>query len=255
MIAQRARNYSMGSIEFWSARLGPDVLAEKAQWLPVLAEDERSRFESIRSEHGRIQFLGGRMLLRRALSNHLSVEPGRIKFRYTESGRPELTWPVCDPHLSFNLSYCDGFAVCVIGRECTVGVDVERLDRPASQRLLSTVCSDDELEWLNNSSAWQRRFIQLWTLKEAAIKTKGMEQRVSPKSLNFRLRDDVTPKLDRSPFQDDIHDWHFFTMRPTSEHIVSVAVYSKERERFSLNNQRVRFKGLRSSRELAAVTA
>jgi len=143
----------------------------------------------------------------------------------------------------------------VIGRECTVGVDVERLDRPATQRLLSTVCSSEELEWLNCSSAWQRRFIQLWTLKEAAIKANGMEERVSPRSLRFQLRDDVTPRLKSSPFRSDIDDWHFFALRPTTEHLVGVAVYSKDRERFSLNNQRVRFKGLRSSQEIEAVTA
>lgn len=76
------------------------------------------------------------------------------------------------PEISFNLSHCDGFAVCSIGVS-PLGVDVERI-RPLRQGVLRRAFSTKEAAAVENSSCPDKAFFRRWTLKESYVKAIGI---------------------------------------------------------------------------------
>lgn len=95
------------------------------------------------------------------------------KFVYGEQGKPYLK----SGELYFNLSHCDGMAVCgVADRE--IGVDVQRIKhRP---RVARKVCTAEELAQIETAED----FTRAWVLKESYAKCDGRGLSLGLKNIN-----------------------------------------------------------------------
>lgn len=73
--------------------------------------------------------------------------------------------------LEFNLSHSGPLALCALS-SAPVGVDIQivRSWRPSLPR---RVCSDRELDWLEQGPDRWERFCRLWALKECLVKQRG----------------------------------------------------------------------------------
>lgn len=106
-------------------------------------------------------------LLARAAEEHwgLSPLPNLARGPHGKPFFPDLD------SLVFNLSHSGPFALCALS-DSPVGVDIQivRSWRPG---LPGRVCSDRELNWLEQGPDRWERFCRLWTLKEALVKQRG----------------------------------------------------------------------------------
>lgn len=79
---------------------------------------------------------------------------------------------VTHPDIHFNLSHCDGLALCGISN-MPLGVDAERI-RPFPSRVLQRSFSHEESQAILTSSNPDNLFFQHWTLKESYVKAIGI---------------------------------------------------------------------------------
>jgi 4'-phosphopantetheinyl transferase len=99
-----------------------------------------------------------------------------LEFSYGEHGKPALAgrWGAADLH--FNMSHSRAVALCAVARGQQVGVDVEHpRDQVNFERIAERFFSLEEFEALMELPAPKRRraFYNIWTRKEAYVKTRG----------------------------------------------------------------------------------
>ncbi len=89
-------------------------------------------------------------------------------FTYSGKGKPYLK---NHGGIFFSMSHCKNGVCCAVS-DSEVGIDIESIKniRPA---IVRKVCSDEERTAVESSSAPDREFIRLWTMKEAYLKLTG----------------------------------------------------------------------------------
>ena len=160
--------------------------------LALLDAEERARFERFRFERHRALYAAAHALVRRVLSHHDGRDPGAWRFDVGERGKPRIREPGALP-LSFNLSHTEGYAAVGVTSGCALGVDVEaapRLGRP--EDIAHRYFSPREVEGLLALpvAARRERFLDLWSLKEAYIKARGLGLAIPLASFSFLLDGD-----------------------------------------------------------------
>ena len=108
------------------------------------------------------------VMLERAVAGTWGVSPMPCVVR-EEGGKPRFS-DLPDCH--FNLSHSGVYALCALD-DAPVGVDIQIIRRDLRQALPARVCSDKELDWLNEQGDYWAAFAQLWCLKEARVKFTG----------------------------------------------------------------------------------
>lgn len=197
-----------------------DLLDEPAlrACVSLLSEDERARWQRFRVERARREYLAAHALLRNALSHYGALAPQDWRFKTNAHGKPA---PHPDCGLGFNLSHSGGLAVCLISETAAqVGVDVEPLAR-ANQiaAVAHRVFSPREQAQLDGLPAQGRlnRHLDLWTLKEAYAKARGLGLSLPLDRISF-LSDgrDSSPRLQRleldTALDPDPDRWSFTTI-------------------------------------------
>ncbi|MFZ5560710.1 MAG: 4'-phosphopantetheinyl transferase family protein [Pseudomonadota bacterium] len=142
-----------------------------AELAAQLAQDEQEELQRLRDPSRRRGFILSRLLLRRALAEHLH-KPGRdLRFYRDNKGRLLLRDA---PEGHFSLSHCRGF-VAILVADAGCGIDVEVPRNVPALRLAERYFSPAEVAWLSSrGEAYRlREFFRLWTLKEAAVKALG----------------------------------------------------------------------------------
>lgn len=165
-----------GALHLWCAYPG-DLLDEEASraCASLLSGDERARWRRFRVERAQREYLAARALLRNALSHYRALAPQDWRFKVNAHGKPA---PDPDYGLRFNLSHSGGLAVCLISEfPASVGVDVEPLARAnqiavVAHRVFSPL-EQAQLDALPPSDR-PNRHLDLWTLKEAYVKARGL---------------------------------------------------------------------------------
>ncbi|MCB0795949.1 MAG: 4'-phosphopantetheinyl transferase superfamily protein [Flavobacteriales bacterium] len=142
------------------------------QLLELLVFEERGRADRFVFEKDRRRFILGHALLRILLSGYLSVPPLEIEIRRGEHGKPFVE----GSDVFFNLSDTKDAIAIGFTRDRELGIDVETLTRRVDHRSVSahyfTPPEVNLIERAGNSS--KRRFLELWTRKEAVLKASGV---------------------------------------------------------------------------------
>ncbi len=117
---------------------------------------------------------------------------------FGKNGKPSLAE---HPEIRFNLSHCDGLAVCLFSpHEC--GADCESI-RTYKPRTAQRVCSDSELAALEQAEDRDFLFTRLWTLKESYVKAIGIGISYPLREVSFAFADDriISSKPEASFYQ------------------------------------------------------
>lgn len=205
--------------------IAPAALARRAaSWL---AAGERGRLERIRIEEARAQFAIAHVLLRGLLSRYAGVGPADWVFVAGPHGRPEIAAPSeWAGRLRFNLSHTRGLVACGLARDRDLGVDVERPGRAAhvlgvARRFFAPAEAGAVLA-VHEEAERRRRFFEIWTLKEAYIKARGLGLSLSLQSFAFQV-DAAGPRLSSAPEDDDPAGWQFELSQRDTGHVLAVA--------------------------------
>jgi 4'-phosphopantetheinyl transferase len=203
-----------------------------------LAAGERERLERIRIEDTRTQFALAHVLLRGLLSRYAAVGPADWVFATGPHGRPEIAAPLeWAGRIRFNLSHTRGLVACGLTRGRDLGVDVERSDRVAhvcgvARRFFAPAEAGFVLAAAEPER--RRRFFELWTLKEAYIKARGLGLSLSLQSFAFQV-DAKGARLLRTPPDDEPAAWQFDLAHRESGHVLAVAVRVTPGERLRVS--------------------
>lgn len=139
----------------------------------MLTDEETSRAEKFRFPEDAVRWISYRSSLRRILGAVLGTSPREVPIHLSESGKPCLAPPFENIH--FSLSHVDALALIAISHDGPVGIDVESKAR--ARDLLGcepSFCHPDELlELPVPSDARSEKLLELWTMKEAALKSLG----------------------------------------------------------------------------------
>lgn len=148
-------------------------------WASLVSEDERRMaMQSVKFEDRRDRICA-RALLRLALSQRRSVAPAAWQIGREPKGRPVVVGPQPHETWSVSVSHCRGWVACAVGLagHGPLGVDVERDDRAIDLELLMPeTCDARERAWVEqgpDAADRRARFVELWVLKEASLKSSG----------------------------------------------------------------------------------
>lgn len=83
-----------------------DQPAERTKgFFQSLSPDEQQRALRFHFERDRVRFTSGRGMLRRCLGAFLGTAADRVRFRYTEYGKPSLSVEFSSARINFNISH------------------------------------------------------------------------------------------------------------------------------------------------------
>lgn len=143
----------------------------------LLTAEEEKRWDRLRFPKHRNQFLVARALVRGVLSHYRpGIRPSGWRFEVNAYGRPRLA-PGMGKDMHFNLSHTEGRVVLAVATAPLLGVDIEWCARPGSTwEAADAFFSSEEASMLRAMPPARRlrRFLDVWTLKEAYIKARGM---------------------------------------------------------------------------------
>ncbi len=197
-----------------------DVLSQE-----LLTEEENAR-PIIRAQD-RHDYIAARSLLRLGLSSCFEVEPAKWNFGRDERGKPFVISPTNLPQFQFSLSHTRGLVALLVSFATQAGIDVEQMERTNDLKLVAQrVCSRREFDSLGRLTGekWQLRFFQLWTLKEAYAKARGLGLALPLQSISFEI--DSQDKV----IADD-EDWQFHLERLAPDHMLAAAMRRERSDR------------------------
>lgn len=205
----------------------------RAELEPLLDAEERSRAARFRFEHDRERYILGHAMMREVLSRHLGTEPQELRFTRAEFGKPIVK----DSTLRFNFSDTKDAVLIAVTREQEIGVDLETMTRTVDHRAVSEhYFTPEEVGDISRATDDKRRFLELWTRKEAVLKASGvgiMEDlrvlRVNDSTNRMLIAHEEFLRLAAPEYQ--VRTWHL-----GEHHIISLASGSRARitfERFA----------------------
>ncbi len=191
----------------------------------LLNGDEFDRLRQDGESFNKMLPLLSRALLRKTLSRYRDVPPQQWKFNRGAYGKPEIA--NFEVPFFFNVSHSAQLAVCAICEIGPIGVDLERTDRICSaDRIAHRFFAQSEVDRLLEltDEPRRRRFFELWTLKEAYLKAKGVGLTQPLNSMSFFLKDDGTIAIQFVTKSDDPACWAFSLFEPCLHYQLALAV-------------------------------
>lgn len=194
-------------------------------WLPLLSPDERMQLGRFTRIEDRRRYGATRAMLRRVLSSYNDTPPEAWRFQRGGKGRPEVSSPRTD--LRFNVTHTRGLICVMIGRDRRLGIDVEDRGRSLDTAALARRWLDEgEQRELRKLPAMDRKLymLQLWTLREAYLKARGIGVSALLGQIAFDVDEDgaVSARFTEG-VEDQPESWHFELRWPGSHHILAVA--------------------------------
>jgi len=219
------------TLHLWTARIDDDM---DPDWAAVheqtLSVRERERYHRYHRDQDRQLFLVAHVMVRQVLSSYVDRQPDWWEFKTNRHGRPEISNRDSPPGLRFNLSHTRGYVAIVVHDDIDAGVDVERTDRIRNPRgLAERVFAEPEHAELMalEPDALDERFYELWTMKEAFIKAKGMGLAIPLDRFWFEADPDGGFTLkSEEPVERHPDFWYFTLRKPTPVHVVATACRS-----------------------------
>jgi 4'-phosphopantetheinyl transferase len=204
-----------------------DVGAQSRSFLfAMLDATERERARRFVFDLDRDCYIFAHALLRLTLARYLDADPHTLRFIVGANGRPELAAFSGSIPPRFNLSHTRGLVACIVAATTECGVDVERVGRVSYRELMPVLFAASEAAELDRLPEEQRadRFLEIWTLKEAYLKARGLGLTVPLKDIAFTCFGPA-PRCTFGPaLGDDGCAWRFWSGRPTDVHRAAVAM-------------------------------
>jgi len=158
--------------------------------LRILSSPERDTLQKFLRASDRRSYATAHCMLRRVLAAYSGISPDSLEFGRAEFGKPLLANILNGSTIEFNLTHCESLVACAIAR-VAVGIDVEPVTRVLEDEVSRFVLSTTEQTALESLPPLhrQRRLLQLWTFKEAALKALGKGLFHEPSNVEINIED------------------------------------------------------------------
>ena len=218
------------SIHVWVANQSEfDFEFLRGNCLHWLQDEETRRFVRLRADRHKHQLLLGQFMVRKLLSEyHSEVAPASWSLVKNGYGKPALNRSVHSIPLSFNLSHSQERLVVAVARSESLGVDIEFCSRERRfTRIANRFFSSLEVEGLTavTQKQKQERFYQLWTLKEAYIKARGLGLAIPLQQFSFAFDD--TGRISvafHEQLKDNPNAWQFWQKNLDQNYLLALAI-------------------------------
>jgi 4'-phosphopantetheinyl transferase len=195
----------------------------------LLSPDEVRRCGRFVFARHRRDYIIARAVVRTVLGRCTGVDPRWIEFEVNAYGRPEMRRTEQVLPVRFNLSHTDGLIMFGVALDLDIGVDVEAVDRAGdfleiSERYFAP--EENEALHVLAPEARNRRFMELWTLKESFMKACGLGFSMPLESFSFQLDADRAPRLRLSGPGASPARWSHRLLRPTPRHQAALTLGS-----------------------------
>lgn len=159
------------------------------QYLSLLDDQELETYDKYQVHFKKEEFLAGRFLAKTILSKYLETEPEKIGFIKNSYGKLYLKEQFISKTrkpLQFNISHSNNLIALAVTLDTEIGIDVEKVNRPILD-IAERFFTLEEKEYLSTFEPGKRNQIayQIWTLKEAYIKAKGLGLSIPLESINI----------------------------------------------------------------------
>ena len=154
------------------------------QLLDSISVEKKERILRFRQYPDALRGLIGELLLHFMLDRFDSVDSADRSVRMNEFGKPFFEF-IKDVH--FNISHSGDWVVCGISRQ-PIGVDVEEIGEiPAD--VTGRYFTSEEVEQIpaGRGAESEKRFYQIWTLKESYIKMEGQGLSIPLDSFSIQI--------------------------------------------------------------------
>jgi len=218
---------SQADVDLWCVRT--DTVTDPAllaRYRALLSDDELARGRQFAFERDRHRWLLTRALARTVLAGYAGCEPGSLEFARDALGKPALAWPAGLP-LDFNLSHTAGLVACAVTAGEAVGIDVEDAERPVAHLLLARrFFAPSEVEIIERAPPERQRevFYEIWTLKEAYLKARGLGLSISLASFAVTPAGNVPPAIRFFTGNDAPGRWQFAQLRLGGRYQIALAL-------------------------------
>lgn len=219
------------AVQVWQIplRVSENTLAE---YFECLDPDEKARADRFRFLDDRRRFVVARGALRHLLARELKCAPDAVEFYYGKYGKPMVEsladrhrddWSQRSCSFHFNLTHSGELALCAVGYERAVGVDIEKMKpmkrlESMMERCLSAV-EQAQVE-AEAECDRTRAFLQRWTCKEAYLKAVGLGLTQSMQTVEV---DVIQPRLVQVPEQ-CAEGWHLAVLALPDEYVGALVV-------------------------------
>jgi 4'-phosphopantetheinyl transferase len=197
-----------------------------SRYVSVLSADERSRAGQFRFKKDRVSFIAARAALRQLLSCYVGTSPGKIRFVYSEFGKPILEYP--NAQLQFNVSHAHRLGLIGVSRKAAIGVDVEFLKFDddlvnVAKRFFSVKEVNDFLSLPESEQSLG--FFNCWTRKESFIKAVGHGLSFPLDQFSVTLRPHEKAALVETHFDpEEKHKWTLKSVQVPQGYVAAFAL-------------------------------
>jgi 4'-phosphopantetheinyl transferase len=229
-------------LHLWLLPLDADAAAAETL-AAFLSPDEHERAARFRHADDVRRYRVARGALRALLGRYLEREPGAIQFEYGAHGKPALARDFARIDLRFNLSHSRDIALIAFGVGHSIGVDLEHGDRAVDALALAGRYGSTReramLETLDPGLR-SRRFIELWTCKEAWLKATGLGITAGLADVDIDMGAEQ-PRIARMPSgQGCVEHWSLALFEPGSDLVGAVALRDPGRELGNIGERETR---------------
>jgi 4'-phosphopantetheinyl transferase len=190
-----------------------------------------SRYANAKSQ---MQYLTGRALVRQALASVATHDAEPVRIVVEEQGKPVLASALGQTPWHFNISQSGDLVACALAN-ASVGIDIESISRATDHLAIAhAYFAPDEAIWISaRPDSVDRRFIALWTVKEAYLKAIGIGLAVPVASV---VTSAVGQRWCKVVSKDvpGAHPWHCRLMKPAPDFWLALCC-ERAFERPSLN--------------------
>ena len=168
-------------------------------------------------------------MLRCVLSRYLNCLPQDVLFHYGPQGKPFVE----NTELQFNLSHSGDYIVIAVNYDYPIGIDVEQVTRTIEiADIAARFFTDNESRQILalNGKAQQRAFFNVWTRKEALLKTIGSGLSLSLNACEVSISNEAISTVlacDAAEFHKE--EWLVHSCVLAAEYL-SAAVVHRDRE-------------------------
>ncbi len=206
-----------------------DEIREKKileQYQSITNTNEKTKISSYIFEKDQHNCLVTRGLVRFVLSACTGLPAGSLDFIENKYGKPALKPGLTTLPLRFNISHSSGMTACAVTLNHDIGIDIEDFHRSIELNIANRFFAQAEAEYIKNLPDKNRQegFFDLWILKEAYIKARGMGLSISLESFRFEINKNIRIHFDE--IDDSPDHWQFFRFSPVNDYKAAIAINS-----------------------------
>ena len=169
----------------------PEDFGNYEALLSKISPERRERISQMKFPRKKTISLVTELLVRSEISKALGIDRGAIEFSYNEYGKPFLP----GGGFFFSVSHSGEYIAFAGDTKHPVGVDIQTVGK-ADFRVAERFFTKEEYSAICSSSAPEREFYKIWSLKEAYVKMLGTGM--------------ATPFTSFSVLSDDVKSMSFF---------------------------------------------